>query len=224
LDRRKEYHTETRLAYRSKKRARAYRAQHTKDISWARFTMWRECSLVKAILARLHLTMTNRVIDIPCGTGVLGLTLRRFPCHVFAADIASEMMELARQDYSFHRFQDFVQADIINPPFGPQTFDCVIIIGLMHRLPKHVRNQALRGISSISNRFVVVSYSIDGPEQRIKHRLIKKLRPSHQSAPFPVALQDIVKELNCHGLVVKEKYRVVPFLSAEAIFLLEKNH
>jgi hypothetical protein len=160
---------------------------------------------------------------MPCGTGLLSGKLRRLLCPVIAADVSWEMMTLANEDYDFDKFQGFVQSDILTPPFPAGTFACVISIGLMHRLPEQIRQQALREIALLSNRYLLVSYSIDSSTQRFKQRLIKSFFTHHSSAPSPVTLEALYEEFRTIGLQVSSVFRPFPVLSADTIFLLEKS-
>jgi SAM-dependent methyltransferase len=216
-----EYEKDTRQAYRNVQKAQAYKSLHTRELSWARFTMWRERTIVRKVLGGCGLAPQAKILDIPCGTGILGGILQEFPNPVVAADISPEMMELARPEYAFAHFLGFVQADITQTSFRPGDFACIVILGLMHRLPAQMRRQVLDEIAALRARQVIISYSIDSLGQRLKQRLIKKLKPAHQSAPVPAAFQDIVKEVTAAGFKVRRTHQVVPLLSAEIILVLE---
>lgn len=216
------YEKETRSGYGATK-ARSYKNQQTKDICWARITTWRERVNVESALAWCNLKKIDKVLDIPCGSGIMADILLRFPARIVASDISEEMMNLAREDYRGLNFKGFIKADITEAPFKNESFHCVVIIGLMHRLPLDIRLKALRGAVSLCSRFLIVSYSIDSPAQRVKQWFLRKLSQSHKSAPVPTRMKDIVREVNSNGLTVKKIYRVVPILSAERILILEKN-
>jgi hypothetical protein len=136
-------------------------------------------------------------LDIPCGTGIL-------------AGVLSNIVGV-------------VQSDIAKTPFRKAAFACVITLGLMHRLPKGIRKEVLSEVAYLSNKFIIISYSSDSPYQRMKHWLIKKIWLNYKSAPSPVPFQDIMEEFNSHRLTIKKAFRVVYFLSAEVVFLLEKE-
>ena len=180
-----DYEKDTRLAYRDAQKARNYQAQQTTARGWVRFTTLREQLWVKKALRQGLLTAQERVLDIPCGTGILACVLANFPCRVVAADISREMMALAPPDYQHPGFLGFVQADIVQAPFRPQSFSWVISVGLMHRLPENIRKEVLKWISYLSKKHIIISYSFDSPFQRFKHWLIKKVKPSHKPAPAP---------------------------------------
>jgi ubiquinone/menaquinone biosynthesis C-methylase UbiE len=217
-----DYFKETRLAYRDSIKAKRYKEQQTRGLSWARFTMMRERLCVEAALRDCNLTRNDRILDVPCGTGILADVLSKRPVNTVAVDISREMMEFARREYRGKNFNGFIQADITKLPFYDEIFDCAIILGFMHRVPESIRLQTLREVVSISKRFIILSYSIDSPAQRVKMELIKKLFPTHKSALFPISLKNINREFSSLGLTVKKNFKVLYFLSSESIFLLEK--
>lgn len=218
-----EYDKETRSAYRNVSRAERYQKQFTDELTWARFTMWRERTCVEKALGQCGLSGSDIVLDIPCGTGILASTLSIFPFRVVASDISAEMMAYARDAYAGERFYGFVQADLTRPPFTTETFACIIILGFMHRVPREIRRKTLAAAASLSKKFVIVSYSIDSYPQRLKKRLITMLRPSHGSAPSPVLPGDVMGDFRSSNLRVRKAFDVATFLSAEVVYLLEKK-
>ena len=67
-----DYEHDTKNAYRNEEKATAYLEHYTKGMKWGRFTMWRQRSLIKRFLDQCGLTASDRVLDIPCGTGYIG--------------------------------------------------------------------------------------------------------------------------------------------------------
>jgi ubiquinone/menaquinone biosynthesis C-methylase UbiE len=217
------YEKDTKEAYRNEVKAKSYQDQYIKGVKWARFTMWKQKRLMKKMLQACDLKATDKVLDIPCGTGYIGELLDKTQVDIFASDISFEMMALARGMYQSETFRGFVQCDITENPFPAEFFDCVIVLALMHRLPQDVRLNVLNEVIKLSKRFVIVSYSIESPLQRFKQWLLKNIQPSHIPAPSSLPLQDIVQELATQGTVIKKKYHVVYLLSAKIVFLLEKD-
>lgn len=217
------YEKDTKLAYMNHSRAEEYKRHHTEDFSWARLTMWRERLCVERALRLCSLNRNSRILDIPCGTGILAGVLSKLPSSVIASDISREMIDIAIGDYSHKSIVGVVQSDIAKTPFRKAAFACVITLGLMHRLPKGIRKEVLSEVAYLSNKFIIISYSSDSPYQRMKHWLIKKIWLNYKSAPSPVPFQDIMEEFNSHRLTIKKAFRVVYFLSAEVVFLLEKE-
>ena len=218
-----DYERETRNAYRNKAKAKAYLEQYTKGTKWARFTMWRQRTLMQKLLDQCDLTASDRVLDIPCGTGLLGSILVNNSALVFGSDISIEMMEIARKDHGDDGFRRLVQADITATPFVKESFACVIVLALMHRLQKDLRQDVLLEVASLSSRFVIISYSVESRSQKMKQRMLKTLRPSHIPAPSSVPLPDILREIASHGFKVLSVSPIAYFLSAKVVLLLEKK-
>lgn len=174
-------------------------------------------------LRRCNLPPQAKILDIPCGSGIMGRIFRLFPNPVVAADISLEMMDLAREEYGFPHFLGFVQADITRTPFDPEDFACIVIMGLMHRLPAAIRRKVLAEVAALKPRYVIISYSRDNSWQRLKQRLLKRFKSGHSSAPIPACYGDIVRELEAEGFQVRRSYHTVPLLSAEIILALERR-
>lgn len=218
-----DYERDTKNAYRNKKKAKAYLEQYTKGTKWARFTMWRQRALIEKMLDQCDLTASDRVLDIPCGTGLIGRILLNNPACVIASDISIEMMNLVRNESGEDRLHRLVQADITATPFVRESFACVVVLALMHRLHDGLRREVLTEVASLSSRFVIMSYSVESRSQRIKQRILKILRPSHIPAPSSVPLPDILREVASHGFKVLSTSHIAYFLSAKVVLLLEKK-
>ena len=218
-----DYETQTRSAYRTEQRAIAYQCRQTRRWSWARLATWREQRGVARILGKRAWAPADDVLDIPCGAGILGAVLARFPFRVVASDISPAMMALARGAYAADRFRGFVQADITDTPLRPGSFRCVITLGFMHRVPDELKRATLAAIATLSRELVIVSYSVDSPLQRLKRALLGFLCRSYESAPCSASVADILGDCRAAGLHMLEWYRPVPFLSAEVVLELEKT-
>jgi hypothetical protein len=69
---------------------------------------------------------------------------------------------------------------------------------------------------------VIISYSIESLLQKIKWKLVSVISKKHIPAPASIPLKVIIDELNSCGLTVLKKKHIVNFLSAKAVFLVEK--
>jgi ubiquinone/menaquinone biosynthesis C-methylase UbiE len=216
------YEKDTKEAYRNEVKAKSYQDQYIKGVKWARFTMWKQKRLIKKMLQACDLKVTDKVLDIPCGTGYIGELLDKTQADIYASDISFEMMALARGMYQSETFRGFVQCDITANPFPKESFDCVIVLALMHRLPREIRANVLNEVTVLSKQFGIISYSLENPLQKLKQWVLKKIQPSHIPAPSSLPLQDIVQELTASGWVIKEKHHVAYLLSAKVVFFLEK--
>jgi len=217
------YDKDTKNAYRNELKARQYREQYIKGTKWARFTMWRQRALIEKIIKQCNFKKTDRILDIPCGTGFIGRILCNLPASVVASDISTEMMEKAYGEYGGNNFHGFIQCDITQTSFKKRSFDCVIILAFMHRLPKEIRHKTWEEAISLSKKFIIVNYSLDSRLQRLKQSLIKKVYPGHIPAPSNLPLQEILDEIKSYGLVVRKAFNIMPLLSAKILFLLEKE-
>ena len=218
-----DYKKDTRDAYKNELKAKEYQEQYTKGIKWARFTMWRQRVLIDKIISQCNFTKTDKILDIPCGTGFIGRILCKSPASIFASDISREMMKRAYGEYVGDNFNGFVQCDITQTPFEKKTFDCVILLAFMHRLPKEIRCKTWEEIVSLSRKFIIVNYSVDSRSQRLKQWLIKNVRPNHLPAPSSLPLQDIINEIESFNLIIRKSMNVAYFLSGKVIFFLEKR-
>ncbi len=218
-----DYDRDTRNAYRNEFKAKEYQEQYTKGTKWARFTMWRQKALVAKIIKQCELTKTSTILDIPCGTGFIGRLLSKTPAVIVASDISTEMMERARKEYVGKNFAGFVQCDITKPPFRKKSFDCVILLAFVHRLPKEIRHTTWENIVELSKRFVIVNYSVDSRSQRLKQRFLKAVRPNYIPAPSWLSIEDIVREVESFNMVVRKIVHIAYFFSGKVLLLLEEN-
>lgn len=217
-----DYERDTLNAYRTHARASEYKKLHTTNWTWGRFVTRLEQRAIARELKRYQWTPTDLVLDIPCGTGILGKLLHQFPFKIVASDISKEMMDLARSEYPADRLISCTQADITATPFPRASFACVVTLGFLHRVPPQIKRSALREIYALSNRLAIVSCSVDGPLQRLKHALLSRVKGNHIPAPCPLPLNEIVAECEAEGFRVIRAFRVLPLLSAHALLVLEK--
>jgi SAM-dependent methyltransferase len=214
------YEHATREAYRSPERAASYKRYHTEAWSWARAATWLEQRAIRRLLAYRAWQSGEVILDIPCGTGILGATLRTLPVHVVASDISPAMMALARGEYPEERFRGFVQADITAVPFADARFDGVLALGFLHRVPAHVRRGALAEIRRVCHRLALVSFSLTSPVQRLKQRTLRSIRARHVPAPCAIARAQAELEIRAAGFHILRRVSVAPLLSAESLYLL----
>ena len=217
-----DYETATLNAYRTRQRAVEYKRYHTKDWSWARFCTWREQRLLARELSRYSWSAGDRLLDIPCGAGILGKQLHAFPFRIVASDISPEMIALAKEEYPADRLLECVQTDITNTGFPRNAFDCIVVLGFMHRVPPAIKRAALCEISALANHVVVLTCSVDSPLQRLKMKVLSAIWRKHVPAPCPTPLRDIVGECENVGLKVIRILNVIPLLSAHVMLVLEK--
>jgi ubiquinone/menaquinone biosynthesis C-methylase UbiE len=214
-----DYRRRTREAYRSPEKALAYDRQ-LRGLTWMRFAMWRETRAVRAALQACGLGKGARILDLPCGTGLLGELLARERCNVVGADISLDMIRLALPHYGRGEWAGFVNADIVALPFATDSFDCAIVIGLFHRLPADIRAGALASLKRVCRGPLIVSFSLDSPVRRLKLFVLRLVRPRFSSAPSPAPLAILERELANAGWRIARRWAVAPILSSESVFVL----
>jgi len=223
MDTRTNYERDTLTAYCSRERAANYKRYHTRDWSWARFCTWFEQRALAKELARYEWTENDKLLDIPCGTGILGKLLRSFPFKIVASDISKDMIALAEAEYPHEKLIDCVQDDITCTKFPRISFSCVVTLGFFHRVPLEIKRSALLEISRLSNGVAIITCSVDTRSQRIKKKVLSFFRREYIPAPCPITLSDLITECEAAGFRVVRSFMVVPFLSAEAMLVLEKK-
>ncbi len=217
------YEKETRAGYQSPQRAEAYKNFQTKQFTWGRISTWLEQRTVRRMLAGDREASDGRLLDAPCGTGILGPTLMTGGGGIVAADIAMEMMELARNEYPSERLLGFTQADITSLPFPSASFDFVVTLGFMHRVPAAIRQGALAEIFRVSSARAIVSFSHTSPVQSLKHKLLRALSSKHIPASSAVPPAIAIREIESAGFTIKSTVRIAPFLSSETLYLIERK-
>ncbi|MBF0395184.1 MAG: class I SAM-dependent methyltransferase [Desulfobacterales bacterium] len=217
-----DYEQDTLNAYRTPERAANYKRFHTADWTWGRFVTCLEQRAIARELARYNWSPSDQLLDIPCGTGVLGKLLHQFPFRIVASDISAEMMAIARTEYPVSKLVSCIQADVTNTPFLRRSFECVITIGFLHRVPWEIKRNTLREIAELSNRVAIISCSVDTPLQRLKQAFLSRVKRNHLAAPCPVPIRDIIVECETNGFRVIRAFMVLPFFSAHAVLVLEK--
>jgi len=216
------YETDTKNAYRNETKANAYKNQYIQGFKWARFTMWKQKLIVKDFLSLCNFIEQDKVLDAPCGAGYIGDLLSNLDAQIIASDISMEMMMLAEDEYEGANFQGFLQSDITSMPVNNDAFKCSIILALMHRLPNEIRKEVLTEIIRITSQYVIVSYSIESIAQKLKQRVLSVFHKSYLAAPSSIDMDEILSEFEGFGLKIKKQKRIIKFLSAKVVFLLEK--
>lgn len=111
------------------------------------------------------------VLDAGCGNGSLSRGLNRFGCEVVAADV-SESCVVAYKHFAAkgNNRTHFLQADLVNPPFRPATFDVLFSSGVLHHNPD--TREALRAVAKAlapGGRIYIWLYGkVPGMAQKVK--------------------------------------------------------
>jgi len=217
-----DYERSTLKAYTTAERAEDYKRYNTRGITIGRIVTWFQQRAIARELRRYRWTVSDTLLDIPCGTGVLGPLLGSFPFRVVASDISHAMIELGEPEYPSDRLLGCVQSDLTRPPFSDKAFDCVVCLSFMHRVPPEIKKQALASLYRLTRRIAVISCAVDTKTQRMKHGLLARIRRKHVPAPCPESLGEMALRCEEAGFHVKRKFNVLPLLSSHAILILER--
>lgn len=82
-------------------------------------------------LLKLIPKQARRVLDIGCGTGELGRSLKKRGCYVIGIELNSKIVSLARAN-----LDQVIEGDIekIELPFEKGAFDCIILADILEHL------------------------------------------------------------------------------------------
>ncbi len=99
--------------------------------NWHQSARWiTDSALLGAHAAACDVGPDARVLDVCCGSGVVGAAFRDRVGHITGLDITPEMVALART-----RLDEVVQGDVYDIPFPDASFDLVVNREVLHLLP-----------------------------------------------------------------------------------------
>jgi len=166
----------------------------------------------------------QRIIDLPCGTGKLASVFAHFQCTVVAADISSEMMEIADPEYrKLAGFAGLVQTDAAATTFADAEFDAVVCLRLLHRVPYNVRESILTELNRICRKYVILSAGIDSQLQGLR-RDLRRVVTGTSTVPYPITKSDLALQLTRAGLTPLRWVPVFRLLSSEWVVICEKRN
>lgn len=106
----------------------------------------------------------KRVLDAGCGMGRFLEVAASAGAEVVGLDL-SRAVERARRETRHGERAQFVQGDILNPPFAPESFDVVFSIGVLHHTPDTRRAfRALVPLLKPGGRIAIWVYRTFQPE------------------------------------------------------------
>jgi SAM-dependent methyltransferase len=112
------------------------------------------------------------------------------PVRITAIDINSKMLKFAREEARAYPEIRFVQGDVLNLPFKPDSFDVVINSLALHHFTRDNAVAMLKGFSRLARRGVIIN---DLHRSRIAHaaiflltRILTRNRLTRYDAPVSV--------------------------------------
>jgi SAM-dependent methyltransferase len=219
-----DYELSTRRHYQDTAVAAAYHAQFASGFSPRTLSHLLVARAEQAAVRRLLDPIRQRlalVADIPCGTGKLVPVLAPIP--TIGGDVSRQMMTIARagaRDTSAP--WQFAQLDVTALPFQSKTFDLVICLRLLHRVPQDIKVTALGELTRVSRRFVMVSYGVTNAWHALRQRLRRLVRGGN-SVPYPMSRESAADLFRKSGWRVASRVSPLPVVSAEEIALLVRD-
>jgi SAM-dependent methyltransferase len=80
--------------------------------------------------------LTGRVLDVGCGPGVMTREILDAGCEFWGVDGSPRMIAAGRRRFSGFARAHFAVADAVALPFADETFDGVLCIGVIDRVPR----------------------------------------------------------------------------------------
>jgi ubiquinone/menaquinone biosynthesis C-methylase UbiE len=108
--------------------------------------------LIAAFISLSGLPRGARVADLGCGSGVFTALLRRYGFDSVGVDISPKLLAVGRRK---HPDLELIEGDVENLPFESESFDGVLLSGLVHHFPdpRRLAREVMRILKS-DGRFV----------------------------------------------------------------------
>ena len=85
---------------------------------------------------RAHLSNSDRVLEVGCGTGSTALLLAENVAHITGSDISGNMIEIAKDKATAQNIEnvDFVRTTLDDETLEAETYDAVLAFNILHLL------------------------------------------------------------------------------------------
>jgi len=163
-----------------------------------------------AIRRALHAVDGRRlVLDIPCGTGIIGDHLSTRGFEIVGADISPAMLGVAADR---EHALGLVRADLEAPPWRPGSFDAVVCARFLMHLPAEARPRVLRTLAALTRGPLVATvchpYTVKSLGRWCRRRLGRRAKQSPR-----LTRRALAAEVAAAGLRLERVIPVLPFLS-----------
>ncbi len=174
--------------------------------------------LLERVLARALADIDGRrlVLDVPCGTGIIGGYLAARGFRVVGADISPAMLEVAR---ARNHALGLLRADLETPPWRPGSFDAVVCARFLMHVPAESRPRVLSTLAGLTRGPLVATvchpYTLKSLG-RSGRRLLG--RPTKRSPRL--TRRALAAEVEAAGLQLERVIPVLPLLSEVWVVVL----
>jgi SAM-dependent methyltransferase len=159
------------------------------------------------------------VLDVPCGTGIIGAYLVGRGFEVVGADISPAMLGVAA---GRDRRAALVRADLEAPPWRPRSFDAVVCVRFLMHLPAAARPRVLRTLASLTHGPLVVTVCHPYTLKSLGRAARRRLGGSAKQSPR-LTRRELAAEVDAAGLVLERVIPVMPFLSEVWVAVLRNR-
>jgi ubiquinone/menaquinone biosynthesis C-methylase UbiE len=175
-----------------------------------------EVARVRSALQCLGANADATVLDVPAGTGKLQPMLAAGYARYLAMDVSHAM--IAHVPGSSPR----VQADATKLPLQPESVDYVVVLRLLHRVPRDVTEAVLDEAIRVARLGVVVSYA--GPARSgLAHSLIRAVGRRAQNTTSTFSPEDFAAMVTARGADVLSDRSISFGLTSERVAALRKR-
>src|SRR5581483_2989963 len=174
--------------------------------------------LLERALARALAGVGGRVLDAPCGTGILAPFLASRGLRVVGADISPAMLGVARERGSA---VGHVRADLERPPYRPGTFDAVVSARFLMHLPAADRPRVLATLAELADGPVVATVCHPWTVKSFGRAVRRALGGRSKRSPR-LTRRALEAEVAAAGLRLERVIRVLPLLSEVWVVVVRK--
>ncbi|HZP40631.1 MAG TPA: methyltransferase domain-containing protein [Candidatus Binatia bacterium] len=165
--------------------------------------------LLARALGRALAGVRGIVLDVPCGTGILGDVFAARGLRVVGADISPAMLDVARDR---NHGLGHVRTDLEMPPWRPRSFDAVVCARFLMHVPAADRPRVLRTLAGLSRGPLVATFCHPYTLKSFGRAVRRMLGRSPKRSPR-VTRHELEAEVAAAGLRLDRVIPVLPLLS-----------